>query len=53
VNNAYDADATLVEIIGTDDMIEIRDSGDLPYERPKESETGIREAEQTPEGRVY
>lgn len=27
VNNAYDADATLVEIIVSDDMIEIRDNG--------------------------
>jgi len=27
VNNAYDADATLVEIIVTEDMIEIRDNG--------------------------
>ncbi len=27
VNNAYDADATLVEIVVTEDMIEIRDNG--------------------------
>lgn len=27
VNNAYDADATLVEIIVTEDTIEIRDNG--------------------------
>jgi len=26
VNNAYDADATLVEIVVTEDMIEIRDN---------------------------
>ena len=27
VNNAYDADATLIEIIVAEDMIEIRDNG--------------------------